>query len=242
MLSPRILSVLLMVTGLLVCSSCDNSVSNGPPPENTNLSTDYGYGYGDGYGGNHEDIKFLDSAESNGSKESKISNLSFTTLDGESVKVSDLAKDENLILVIIRGHTREICPYCSTQTSRLISNYDKFAKRNAEVVVVYPIEQQADAMHWDAFMKSTREKLKDSKVKVPFPVLLDVELKSVLQLGIKKDLSKPATYILDKAGQVQFAYVGSTIADRPSIKAMLDQLDRLQSPSEQPETKDKKKD
>ena len=63
-----------------------------------------------------------------------------------------------------------------------------------------------------------------SPVPPPFPLVLDVELHAVDQLGIRADLSKPATYILDKQGQVRFAYVGSTIADRPSVKSLLDQL------------------
>ena len=57
--------------------------------------------------------------------------------------------------------------------------------------------------------------------------MLDVQLKVVDQLGIRKDLSKPATYILDKEGQTRFAYVGESLADRPSVKALLEQLDLL---------------
>ena len=41
-------------------------------------------------------------------------------------------------------------------------------------------------------------------------------------LGIRKDLSKPATYILDGEGRVRFAYVGNSLADRPSVKALLE--------------------
>jgi hypothetical protein len=52
-------------------------------------------------------------------------------------------------------------------------------------------------------------------------VLLDVELKGVDQLGIRKDLSKPATYIVDPAGNLRYAYVGEHIADRPSVAALL---------------------
>ena len=66
-----------------------------------------------------------------------------------------------------------------------------------------------------------------AKTEVPFPVLLDVALKGVDALGIRKDLSKPATYILDAQGRLQFAYVGNTLADRPSVQALLEQLDKI---------------
>ena len=59
--------------------------------------------------------------------------------------------------------------------------------------------------------------------------MLDVELKAVDHLGIRKDLSKPATYILDKQGQTRFAYVGATLADRPSVQSMLEQLATINS-------------
>ena len=62
---------------------------------------------------------------------------------------------------------------------------------------------------------------------MPFPIVLDVELSAVKELGIRDNLSKPATFILDKYGQVRFAYVGTGIADRPSVKAILNQLDAL---------------
>ena len=54
-----------------------------------------------------------------------------------------------------------------------------------------------------------------------------IDLTAVDALGIRADLSKPATYILDKQGEVRFAYVGRDLADRPSVKALLDQLDQI---------------
>ena len=60
---------------------------------------------------------------------------------------------------------------------------------------------------------------------------LDVELKAINTLGIRGHLAKPSTYILDKKGQVRFAYVGKTTSDRPSIKAMLKELDGINKAS-----------
>ena len=68
--------------------------------------------------------------------------------------------------------------------------------------------------------------------KVPFQILLDEDFKAVDHFGIRGDLAKPATYILDKEGKVRFAYVGTSTADRPSLKALLKQLDAINgSPS-----------
>jgi peroxiredoxin len=64
----------------------------------------------------------------------------------------------------------------------------------------------------------------------PFPVVLDVGLAATDRLGLREDLAKPATYILDKEGRTRFAYVGRSLADRPSVKSILEQLARINRP------------
>lgn len=180
----------------------------------------------DPYGIDPNLIKFQDQVEANAQPEVDFFSLTFLGRDGLPVMLKDVAKGKNLVLVMTRGYAGSICPYCSTQVSRLIANYEELQKRNAEVVVVYPIETPAESGKVEDFLQRAISMLK-TKQELPFPLLLDVELKAVDFLGIRRDLSKPATYILDGAGQVQFAYVGSTLADRPSVQALVEQLDKL---------------
>src|SRR2546429_478100 len=58
-----------------------------------------------------------------------------------------------------------------------------------------------------------------------FQMLLDKECRACDRLGIRDDLAKPSTYILDRQGNLVYAYVGETSTDRPSVKAILTQLD-----------------
>ena len=95
------------------------------------------------------------------------------------------------------------------------------------LLLVYPIKEKKDAPKLDDFLKRSREILAEPDRAVPFPVLLDVELKAVDQLGIRKDLSKPATYVIDAKGEVRYAYVGEKWADRPSIETIVKQLDAI---------------
>ena len=46
---------------------------------------------------------------------------------------------------------------------------------------------------------------------------------------ISDALAFPSTYVIDKEGKVRFAYVGSSPSDRPSLKALLKQLDDIVS-------------
>ncbi|MDA0832306.1 MAG: redoxin domain-containing protein [Planctomycetota bacterium] len=180
-------------------------------------------------------VVFNDQVVSNVDFDSNLSDLEFLTRDGSSQALRDFLKEKPVILVITRGYAGSICPFCSSQTSRLINNYQKFVDRGAEVVVVYPLEKPDDTPRLDEFLKSIEIRTNTPAQNPPFPLLLDVELKVVDQLGIRASLSRPATYILDRRGQVRFAYVGRSIADRPSVQALLDQLDQLKL-EEQPTT------
>jgi peroxiredoxin len=123
--------------------------------------------------------------------------------------------------VVTRGFPGSICMFCSAQTAMLIKNHDEFVKRGAELLVVFPGPKE----HLGAFTRSARSQAESAAV--PFRLLLDPDFKAVDQLGIRAELAKPSTYILDKQGQVRFAYVGASLSDRPSLKAMLGQLDQI---------------
>lgn len=181
--------------------------------------------YGD-YGYGTAEIKFLDAAPSNATTEVSLFDLSLTDMEGQAKQVRSLAGKHGAVVVVTRGNTNPICPYCSTQTAHYIRDYAEFQRRGVEVVVVYPIEGQADPMKLNGFLTNARQRIGDPQRPVPFPVLFDVDLSVVDQLGIRLDLSKPATYIVDAEGQVQYAYVGSHWGDRPAVAAVLAELDR----------------
>ncbi len=177
-------------------------------------------------------ITFLDTVASQAAPKVTLSNLELTTPKGESVVLSDYLQSGNLVVVVTRGYSGAICPYCSSQTSRLIANYNDIKSRGAEVVVIYPLNAESDRPRTDEFLAVVNGQIsKAATDQPPFPLLIDTGLKAVDLLGIRKDLSKPATYILDQTGAIRFAYVGETLADRPSIRAILQQLDTLGPPS-----------
>ena len=214
--------ITVVVGGVIIGSGYINSIPSGGDEDFTDIAYGPGYGVED-----FTTIRFRDTVESNAEPGIELADLQFLNISGETVQLRDFLGKKNLLLVMTRGYSNGICIYCSTQTSRLMSNYQQFADRDAEVIVVYPLSTIDDKLRADEFVSSAREKLDAPLEKIPFPLVLDVELKAVDELGIRDNLAKPATFILDKAGKVRFSYIGSSIADRPSIQAMLDQLDAL---------------
>ena len=181
------------------------------------------------------EIKFLDSVTSQASPKEQFSSLPLSLNSGETATLTQLSAGKNLVVVFTRGFSGAVCPYCSAQTSSLVTQYEEFQKRNTEVVVIYPLNNVEDASRRGMFLE--RVNLLNQAPpgrELPFPLVVDFGLKAVDLLGIRKDLSKPATYILDSQGNVRFAYVGESLADRPSVKAILAQLELATAPAPAP--------
>ncbi|MFM8283698.1 MAG: peroxiredoxin family protein [Planctomycetaceae bacterium] len=184
---------------------------------------------------------FLDEAESNVMLDAVgTDGLAFTTVDGQPFSLDGYAGRTNIVLVVTRGNTSgqppgvyagRICLYCASQISRLIANYDAIRALGAEVVVVFPVDQGDDRGAVDALHRAVRaDSLKFDGLRVdeaPFPVVLDVGRKMVDQLGIRGDLARPATYILDTRGRLRFAYLSQSLADRPSVRCILGKLEAI---------------
>ncbi len=167
------------------------------------------------------DVKFNDEVESNREDDGTVTDLSFIDTSGRKVGLDQYKDKKNVLLVFTRGFSGQLCPYCTTQTSRLIANYDEFTRRDAEVLLVYPGSKEQLPLFKEASIEASG---KDS---FPFPVLLDEDLAAVKRLGIAAQLAFPSTFLIDKQGKVRLSYVGANPTDRPSIKALLDQLDTL---------------
>ena len=70
-----------------------------------------------------------------------------------------------------------------------------------------------------------------TKQSLPYPLICDPSGQLIKALGLSKSGKGSGTtrgvVVIDKQGHVRFAYVGSSLGDRPSIKVILKQLDSL---------------
>ena len=171
-----------------------------------------------------DDMKCKDDVETNVKLPKSPSELTFVDRDGSKLEIASYKGKQNVILVFTEGFNGMICPFCQTQTSRLVANYKKFQDRDCEVIVVYP----GPSDHLDEFVEAALKTEKEQLDQVPFPIVLDPEFKATNYFGIQSKHAHPSTYLIDKNGGVQFAYVGSDMtADRPSISALIKKLDEL---------------
>lgn len=185
-------------------------------------------GYGDYPRKSLENFQFVDDVSGKTKQTSAevpatAGELAFVDTDGNTVTIGDYVGKSNIIVVFTRGFTEPICPFCQTQTSRLISNYERFRDLNAEVLLVYPGKKG----QIEDFLKTVKTVDQGQIANVPFKILLDDGLEAVRFFGIEENRAYPATFIFDTEGRPRFSYVGRNPGDRPSIKAILEQLQLL---------------
>ncbi|MEZ6048232.1 MAG: redoxin domain-containing protein [Planctomycetaceae bacterium] len=174
-----------------------------------------------------KNYNFVDNAETNTEIPASPDEIELFNLDGEKVPLSDYIGKKKIVLVVTRGNTYPICPFCSTQTSRYVMLYPRFQSMDVEVLLVYPIQTPFARDGIDVFLKKSQKDHSWSMEKSELPVLVDAELSLVTYLGIQEDLSKPSTYVFNEEGEITFAYVGKNMTDRPSVQSVLDHLKTL---------------
>lgn len=166
-------------------------------------------------------IQFKDAIDSNVEVPQGLDELVFIDTDGDRVALKDYIGKKNVVLVFTEGFNGMLCPFCKTQTSRLVSNYPKFQEQETEVLVVYPGARD----HVDEFMKAAMGDDKSQVDAVPFPIVLDEDFSATKFFDIKSMHAHPSTFIIDKQGKICLAYVGADMtADRPSVKVILEKI------------------
>ena len=129
-----------------------------------------------------------------------------------------------MLLVILRGFDGRVCEYCAGQTLALGRNRCEFERRETEVLVVYPGRRS----RLDAFLEAYRRQFPRRPPRFSFLYDPELELADKLKIGPPEGkLAKPTVLLIDKSGKVAFAYVGTRREDRPSVKKILEEIDRL---------------
>ncbi len=171
-MSKHLWRLMLVAACCLLGPACE---SEKPQPGSPDGAVSYDYAYAV----DPSKVRFLDSVKTNVQTVEGMANMSFTDIDGNEVLLKDYFGKKNTVLVVTRGYPGAICMYCSTQTSRLIANHDEFAKRETQVLVVFPIKTDDDKDKLDELVLSARRNLDIPVEKIPFPIVLDLKLKAV---------------------------------------------------------------
>ncbi len=154
--------------------------------------------------------------------------------NGNMVRLKDLLKKGKVVLVFYRG---EWCPYCNRNLKRLSDSLQLITGKGATLIAVTPEKPESVAKTVEKtnaqFSILHDEELKIMKAyEVEFEVPENT-LKRYRNGGIKIDeingkngnyLPIPATYVIDKEGNITYRFFNQDYKKRPSVKEILDHL------------------
>lgn len=131
----------------------------------------------------------------------------------DTFTLSDLRGSKNVVLVFYRGSW---CPYCMAQLTELRHALDDELKLDTEMVV---LSIDGDAENAQAFARISR----DDGIEPDYTFLSDPESAVIGRYGVlnpdggrRGAIPHPATYVIDKAGIVQWLDVQTDYTIRPS--------------------------
>jgi peroxiredoxin Q/BCP len=148
-------------------------------------------------------------------------NLTLQTIDGRAVELKALAAQRPVVLVMLRGWPTYQCPVCSRQARDFIAHASEFARRGAQVLMVYPGPSEE-------LQKRAREFLDGKDWPKDFLLALDPDYAFTNAYGLRWDAPKetayPATFIISREGRIQFAQISKSHGGRTTAAQVLQEL------------------
>jgi peroxiredoxin len=146
----------------------------------------------------------------------------FLPLEGaKKRKLSELAEDGPVVLVVLRGYPGYQCPACSQQVNDFRVHAKKFIELNAKVVLVYPGAA-------DDLKKRAHEFLKNDALPKPLLLVVDPAYEFTNLYGLRwndeAETAYPSTFVLDPKRTVKYRKVSKTHGDRAKAKEVLEVL------------------
>jgi peroxiredoxin len=151
----------------------------------------------------------------------KATDFALSTVEGKSVRLSEVNAKGTVVLVVLRGYPGYQCPYCNRQVQDFIKSSQAFADAGARVVMVYPGPPQ------DLGGKAN-EFLADKKLPDNFDMVLDPGYEFTNLYGLRWDAAHetayPSTFLIDKQGVVFFSKIVKAHGGRTTAAEVLEAL------------------
>ncbi len=139
-------------------------------------------------------------------------------LKDNPIKLSTLAQQSPVVLVMLRGFPGYQCPLCTAQVGALINKADQFMAAGVQVLLVYPGPSEKLKEHADEFAGS-------KNLPANFSFVLDPDFSFTNQYGLRWDApnetSYPATFVVNSDLKVLFSKVSHTHGDRATPEEIL---------------------
>ena len=150
-------------------------------------------------------------------------------LDGETVRLADLAAKGNVVLVVQRGWPGYQCPVCDRQVNEFVAAKTALTEAKAQLVFVYPVPAADLRAHAAEFRA-----MKGREWPAEFRYVLDPDFSLVNAYGLrweaKGETAYPSTFVIDAKGVVRFAKISRTHGDRSKSADVVAELGKIGGP------------
>ncbi len=134
------------------------------------------------------------------------------------VSLSQVNADGPVVVVVLRGFPGRQCPACSAQVGDIVKNADKFAAKNARVLLIYPGAKLQLGEHAGDFLQGT-------KLPKPLTFLLDPDFQFTNAYGLRwnatNETAYPTTLVVDKSGKITYVKISETHGGRAMSNEIL---------------------
>jgi len=138
-------------------------------------------------------------------------------LSGE-VQLSQVNAEGPVVVVVLRGFPGRQCPACSAQVGDIVKNANKFAAKNARVLLIYPGAKLQLGQHANDFLQGT-------KLPKPLTFMLDPDFQFTNAYGLRwnatNETAYPTTLVVDKSGKITYAKISETHGGRAMSNEIL---------------------
>ena len=140
------------------------------------------------------------------------------SIRGGIVRLSELTRENMVVLIVLRGFPGYQCPVCNRQTKEYLDSAQKFADVGAKVVLVYP----GGRLDLDA---RAAEFASGKQFPAHFELLLDPDYELTNSYSLRWDAPNetafPATFVIDRQGKVIFSKVSKSHGGRTNPAEVL---------------------
>ncbi|MEZ5945033.1 MAG: redoxin domain-containing protein [Planctomycetaceae bacterium] len=140
-----------------------------------------------------------------------IEDVAVKNLQGESVKLFDVAGDGPVVILVLRGYPGYQCPICTRQVGQYIGSAKKFQAAHTKVVMIYPGPGVG-------LTEKANEFLKDASLPENFVFVTDPDYVFTnawnLRWDAPRETAYPSTFVLDPEHKVLFTHISKTHGNR----------------------------
>jgi len=171
---------------------------------------------------NPEDINPLLKGES-------IPSIEVKSLDGKSIKITDIVKKQKTVLIFYRGGW---CPYCTKHLSAVAELQENIKSLGYQTVAISPDAPEnlkksieKNKINYTLYSDSSTDLIKKMGIALQAPERYTSKLLDFSDQNNSNVIPAPSVFIINKKGEILFQYTDTNYKQRISEKELLEALE-----------------